>query len=84
MGVRTWAVGFDATGDDVDPNTLNQIACAGQTASGFPGSCADDGAGNYSYAGPSSGRHYLAAGDSEALMTALELVAGEVCCGCLI
>lgn len=85
-GVHTYAIGFDASagGDGIDAPTLNDLACAGRTAPDFPTPCTDDGAGNFTATDPTGPTLFLEAGDAAALTAALEEIAGDVCCGCLI
>ena len=83
-GIRTHVIGFDASGGGIDRAMLNNLACAGQSAAGFPGPCIDDGAGGYRASDPRGADLFLTANDADTLTAALEGVAGGVCCGCLI
>jgi hypothetical protein len=77
-------IGFDATaGSGVSKSTLNNIACAGKTAKGFPAPCTDDGAGNFTATTPDGEVLYLFAQSGEELTQALSSVAGSVCCNCV-
>jgi hypothetical protein len=82
-GVSTWVIGFgNLPPDSISHQTLNQIACAGLTATGFMASCADDGLGNFVPVDPSGAALYLPAEDGEALADALsQQIAGNLCCG---
>ncbi len=83
-GVKTFVVGFDATqGTGVDAAQLNNLACAGLTADGFPGSCMDDGMGNYTWNPNGPATVYIVAEDGGDLSTALAAIAAEVCCDCI-
>lgn len=81
-GVNTYVISFDASGG-VDRQHLNDLACAGHTAPGFPAPCTDDGAGNYTATDPGGATLFLDASDAGSLTAALEQVAGEVCCDCI-
>lgn len=60
---------------------LNDMACAGQTAPGFPTPCKMSGSGWVSQ-DPTGQSLYLAAGDSASLTAALHSISVAVCCGC--
>jgi hypothetical protein len=81
-GVNTFTIGFDASGG-IDPAFLNDMACAGRTAIGFPSGCVADGAGDYLAADRLGPAIYLQAGDAAGLAAALESTAQQVCCGCV-
>ncbi len=82
-GVQTWVIGFgNLPSGSVSHQSLNQIACAGRTASNFMTSCYDDGAGNWSAVDPAGAALYVPAEDGQALADALvEQIAGNICCG---
>lgn len=84
-GVKTFIVGFSAEGEvqpgGVGAAFLNDMACAGQTAKGFPAPCAQMGAG-YVAVDPGGPALYLQAGNGGELSAALKGVATEVCCDC--
>lgn len=84
-GINTFVVGFFATGSGgpsgVGVSFLNDMACAGHTAKGFPGTCKAMGDG-YVAADPGGPTLYLAAGDGNELSVALQGIAAEVCCDC--
>lgn len=83
-GVRTYVVGFDASGGSgVDAQQLNDMACAGQTAEGFPGTCIDDGNGNYTWDPNGTPIVYIVAADADDLNGALGDIAAAVCCDCV-
>ncbi len=82
-GVNLYVIGFDATGTGVDNGHLNDMACAGRTAKGFPTPCTDDGAGNFTATNRGGPELYILAEDQAQLTTELEAVAGEVCCNCI-
>ena len=85
-GIKTFVVGFSAEGSlmagGVGAGFLNDMACAGQTAPGFPAPCKMMGNGWVS-SDPMGPALYLAAGDSAALTTALQSIAAAVCCNCV-
>lgn len=84
QGIKLYAIGFDASsGNGVDKSQLNDLACAGHTAPGFPAPCQADAQGNYTATNPTGPDLFLAAGDAAALSTALTTLAGNVCCGCI-
>ncbi|MBT8492385.1 MAG: VWA domain-containing protein [Deltaproteobacteria bacterium] len=83
-GVRLYVVGFDGTGGDgVDPNALNDLACAGGTAPNEGSNCVDTGGVLRAVAEPSPEFLFLLAEDSNSLQTALQDIAAELCCGCV-
>ncbi len=79
--VKTFIVGF--SGEEAKLGAtgfLNDMACAGQTAKGFPGSCMETPDG-YVALGEDI-PVYLQADDAAELSSALTAVAGQLCCGC--
>lgn len=81
-GVRTFVVGFDASGTGVDPVMLNNAACAGLTAPDPGTNCVQQGSG-YVAADPQSGPTlFISASDGSDLQTEIEAVSSEV--GCLV
>lgn len=84
-GIKTFIVGFFASGmggpSGVGLAFLNDMACAGQTAKGFPAPCKLMGAG-YIAADPNGPALFLQAGSGDELSVALQGVAAEVCCDC--
>jgi len=80
-GIETYVVGFGAQAGVAD---LNDIACAGMTASSFATSCVKrDGAAGYVTAPGVTTPLFYAAADGAALETALKGIAVAVCsCGC--
>ena len=78
-GVDTFVVGF---GSGINPAVLNGAACAGGRAP--EGSCMEGPEGYPVPIDPAGEPLYLDAGDSDALQAALESVAGDICCGCLL
>jgi Mg-chelatase subunit ChlD len=82
QGVKTHIVGFN--GEEAQLGAigfLNDLACAGQTAKGFPGPCVEGPDGWTALPGGKT-PVYLQADDAEQLGTALTAVAGQLCCGC--
>ena len=84
-GVETYVIGFGTTtgADGVDVSQLNNLACAGHTATDFATKCKADASGNYSAIAPATGTLFLLASDAASLTTALMQSAGQVCCGCI-
>jgi hypothetical protein len=82
-GVETFVVGF---GGDDDPVLLNDLACAGHTASNFNASCACTSAGCRASTSinASTTPLYFKAGDGVALKKALASIANQTCCGCTV
>ena len=80
-GVQTFVVGF---GGDDDPVLLNDLACAGRTASNFATSCAcTNGACNASTSiNAQTTPLYFKASDGTGLKQALASIANQTCCGC--
>ena len=82
QGVKTFIVGF--SGEEAKlgaTHYLNDLACAGRTAKGFPGPCLATADGFVALAGGDI-PVYLQADNAQQLGAALTSVAGEVCCGC--
>ena len=76
-GVETYVVGF---GGDDDPVLLNDLACAGHTASNFATSCTCQG--EACKAIPTTTPLYFKASDGVALKQSLASIANQTCCGC--
>ncbi len=83
-GVTTFVVAFDGSGVGINDGLLNDLACAGHTASSFPTPCTIDVDGHYRATDREGPALYLVAEDATALTTALDAISGEVCCGCLL
>jgi hypothetical protein len=82
QGVRTFIVGFNGEEAQLGATQyLNDLACAGRTAKGFPGPCIATADGFVALQGGGI-PVYLQADNAQQLGAALESVAGEVCCGC--
>lgn len=82
--VKTFVVAFDASGTGIDNGLLNDMACAGGTAPGFPAPCSLDASGHYRATDRSGPPLYLVADDAAALANALTTIGSQVCCGCLL
>ncbi len=80
-GARVYVVAFGDTALTNAHNGLNRMACAGQTAVGFPAPCVDDGMGNYDAADPGGPALYIPAEDAMALSDAFAEIGGALCCG---
>ncbi|HEX4515585.1 MAG TPA: vWA domain-containing protein [Polyangiaceae bacterium] len=80
-GVETYVVGF---GGDDDPVLLNDLACAGHTATNFATSCTcTNGACTASTSiNAQTTPLYFKASDGTALKSALASIANQTCCGC--
>ena len=85
-GIKTFVLGFSAEGDlmvgGVGAPFLNDMACAGMTAVGFPGTCILGTAG-YTAKDPKGALLYLQASDGAALTTAFSGIATQLCCDCV-
>jgi hypothetical protein len=80
-GARVYVVAFGDTALTAEHQGLNRMACAGQTAAGFPAPCVDDGMGNYDAVDPAGATLYIPAEDGQALVDAFDGIATELCCG---
>lgn len=84
-GIDTYVVGFgsaDAGSKGVNVGLLNDLACAGMTASSFTTACKKQGSG-YIAVTPGGPPLFYLAEDGAALQTALSKVTKSVCCGCV-
>ncbi len=81
-GVSTFVVGFDASGTGVDPEMLNNMACAGMTAPNHAQVCVDQGGGVFVAVDPTGTNLFLSASDGVELANQLETVASAV--GCIV
>jgi hypothetical protein len=85
-GIKTYIVGFSAEASSlpggVGAGFLNNMACAGMTAKGFPAGCKMSG-GGYVAVDPAGATLYLAANDAAGLSAALDSITVSVCCGCV-
>lgn len=82
-GVKTFVVGFDGTGEDLDPVHLNDLACAGGTAIGFATNCVDAGGGFRAVDAPDPARLYVLATEGESLEGAIAGIGETICCDCV-
>jgi hypothetical protein len=80
-GALVYVVAFGDTALTDENDGLNRMACAGQTALGFPAPCVDDGMGNYDAADPAGPPLYIPAEDGQALVDAFDEIATALCCG---
>lgn len=86
-GIKTFIVGFgaqDTTPQGVNPPMLNRMACAGGTAQSFATSCSALPAGGFDAVDPDGPHVYFDAASATELGDALGVIAGQVCCGCLL
>jgi hypothetical protein len=82
-GIKTFVVGFNGEEAQLGAlSYLNNLACAGQTAKGFPGPCYDTADGWQAVAVNPAFPVYLHADNAENLEAALQSVIDDVCCGC--
>lgn len=84
-GIKTFVVGFSADGTinagGVGEPFLNDMACAGQTAVGFPDSCTKTDQG-YRAKDSKAEILFLSAEDAAALSDAFVGISKQVCCNC--
>jgi hypothetical protein len=83
-GIKTFVVGFggvDAGSGGVNVSLLDDVACAGMTAPGFPAGCTK-GASGYTATSKSGPPLFYSAQDGASLQTALQKITSSVCCGC--
>ncbi|HEY8091505.1 MAG TPA: vWA domain-containing protein [Polyangiaceae bacterium] len=83
-GVKTFVVGFgaaDAGSAGVDSKLLDQVACAGETAIGFPAPCSQTDAG-YTATSTAGAPIFYLAEDGASLQTTLQGITSKLCCGC--
>ncbi|HEY3817562.1 MAG TPA: vWA domain-containing protein [Polyangiaceae bacterium] len=83
-GVKTFVVGFgaaDAGSAGVDKALLDQVACAGMTAIGFPAPCKMTATG-YTATSTTGAPIFYLAEDGPSLQMALQSITSSVCCGC--
>jgi hypothetical protein len=65
----------------VNVSLLNDLACAGETAVGFPGSCTESGDAGY-VASAGSAPIFFSAQNGASLAAALDQISQQVCCNC--
>lgn len=83
-GIKTFVVGFggvDAGSAGVNVPLLDDVACAGETAPGFPAGCTK-GANGYTATSTSGPPLFYSAQDGASLQAALQKITTSVCCGC--
>jgi hypothetical protein len=83
-GIKTFVVGFgglDAGAAGVNIPLLDDVACAGETAPGFPAGCTK-GANGYTATSTTGAPLFYSAQDGASLQTALQQITTSVCCGC--
>ncbi|RYE74355.1 MAG: VWA domain-containing protein, partial [Myxococcales bacterium] len=84
-GIKTFVVGFSAeqtTQSGVGKGFLNDMACAGQTAKGFPGTCKKVGDGYVALDSSAAAPLFLSATDGGQLAKSLQSISGSLCCDC--
>ncbi len=83
-GIKTFVVGFgglDAGASGVNVPLLDDVACAGETAPGFPAGCTK-GANGYTATSTSGPPLFYSAQDGASLQAALQKITSSICCGC--
>jgi hypothetical protein len=83
-GIKTFVVGFgsaDAGSAGVNKNLLDDVACAGTTAVGYPAPCTK-GATGYTATKTAGAPLFYLAEDGPSLQSALHAITTSVCCGC--
>jgi von Willebrand factor type A domain len=83
-GIKTFVVGFgaaDAGSGGVNKKLLDDVACAGMTAVGFPAPCTK-GPNGYTATKTAGAPLFYLAEDGPSLQSALHAIASSVCCGC--
>jgi hypothetical protein len=84
-GIKTFVVGFgsaDAGAAGVNTKLLDNVACAGETATGFPAPCTKGDAGGYTATSTSGPPLFYLAEDGPSLQAALQKITSSICCGC--
>jgi hypothetical protein len=84
-GIKTYVVGFggsDAGAAGVNVPLLNNVACAGRTATNFATSCVMGDGGGYTAVTPKGPPVFFLAEDGASLSTSLKSITGSTCCGC--
>lgn len=85
-GVSTLVVGFSAEAslvNGVGAAFLDDLACAGGTAKGFPGTCYVNDAGFYRARNAGDAGLFFVATDATELSNALREFGKTICCGCI-
>jgi hypothetical protein len=83
-GIKTFVVGFgsaDAGAAGVNSKLLDNVACAGETATNFPSPCTK-GANGYTATSTSGPPLFYLAEDGASLQAALQKITSSICCGC--
>lgn len=83
-GIKTYVVGFgsaDAGAAGVNTKLLDNVACAGETATNFPAPCTK-GAGGYTATSTSGAPLFYLAEDGASLQSSLQMITSSICCGC--
>jgi len=79
-GIDLYVVGFDGSGEDLDPAHLNDLACAGHTAVDFATNCHQVGDGYRAVASPSPARLYYLATELGSLQAAIAAISEDLSC----
>lgn len=79
-GIDLYVVGFDGSGEDLDPAHLNDLACAGHTAVDFAENCVEGANGFRAVASPTPARLYYLATELGSLQAALAAIGEDLSC----
>lgn len=78
-GIHLYVLGFSGSGEDFDPDHLNDLACAGGTAPDFAANCELIGGGYRAVDTPSPERLFYVASKLGSLTDALSQIAEDTC-----
>ncbi len=84
-GIKTFVVGFgsaDAGAKGVNTKLLDNVACAGETATGFPAPCTKGTAAATPRRARRGAPLFYLAEDGASLQMALQKITSSICCGC--
>lgn len=78
-GIKLYVLGFSGSGEDFDPDHLNNLACAGGTAPNFDANCQLVGGGYRVVAAPNPERLFYVASELDSLTDTLSEIAEDTC-----